>query len=40
MADALGKDEDWIEKEVAEYAKLAGQYVLKPDKIMIDTNTV
>ncbi len=40
MADAMGKDEAWIDKQVAEYTRLARQYVLKPDKIMIDTNAV
>lgn len=29
MAEALGKDETWIESEVAQYTKLAGQYILK-----------
>jgi glycerol-3-phosphate dehydrogenase len=29
MADALGKDEQWIENEVKEYTKLARQYILK-----------
>ena len=29
MADALGKDEQWIENEVEEYTKLARQYILK-----------
>jgi glycerol-3-phosphate dehydrogenase len=29
MADALGKDESWIENEVAEYTKLAQQYILQ-----------
>ncbi|HUC81410.1 MAG TPA: glycerol-3-phosphate dehydrogenase/oxidase [Flavisolibacter sp.] len=29
MAEALGKDEAWISNEVANYTKLAGQYILK-----------
>jgi glycerol-3-phosphate dehydrogenase len=29
MADALGKDEQWIENEVKEYTRLARQYILK-----------
>jgi glycerol-3-phosphate dehydrogenase len=40
MADALDKDEAWMEKEIAEFTMLARQYILKPDKIMIVTNPV
>jgi glycerol-3-phosphate dehydrogenase len=40
MADALGKNEAWIDKEVAEFTRLARQYILKPDKTMIVTNPV
>jgi glycerol-3-phosphate dehydrogenase len=29
MAEALGKDENWVEEEVAQYARLAQQYILK-----------
>ena len=29
MATALGKDDEWIEKEVTEYTRLAQQYILK-----------
>jgi glycerol-3-phosphate dehydrogenase len=29
MAKALGKDQDWIEKQVAQYTTLAQQYILK-----------
>jgi glycerol-3-phosphate dehydrogenase len=29
MADALGKDQQWIDNEVKEYTKLARQYILK-----------
>jgi glycerol-3-phosphate dehydrogenase len=29
MADSLGKDEVWIEKEIADYTNLARQYILK-----------
>ena len=28
MADELGKDENWIEKEINNYTKLAKQYLL------------
>jgi glycerol-3-phosphate dehydrogenase len=35
MADALGRDEAWIDKEVAEYTKLARQYILKSGKITL-----
>ncbi len=29
MAEALNKDETWIENEVKQYTKLAQQYILK-----------
>jgi glycerol-3-phosphate dehydrogenase len=29
MAQALGKDQQWIEEEVAHYTQLAEQYLLK-----------
>jgi glycerol-3-phosphate dehydrogenase len=29
MAEVLGKDEAWVRKEVAQYTKLADQYILK-----------
>jgi glycerol-3-phosphate dehydrogenase len=29
MAEALGKDESWIESEISEYTQLAQQYILK-----------
>jgi glycerol-3-phosphate dehydrogenase len=29
MAEALGKDEVWIENEIKQYTKLAKQYLLK-----------